>query len=336
VVIALLRGHRPRTGVRPFDPSRDLRPVASLISIAFQGQLGPDGEVALAQMQRVARWSPLFWWLYWPGWGRKGVAPGFVWVERGRIVGNISLRRALGRCGFFIGNVAVHPNWRGRGIASALIEAALEAIPRRGGRWVGLEVDSDNEVARQLYERRGFREVGRTLHMLRPAGLSWGGGSVSHPSLRRGRSRDKAELIRIVRAMVPGPQRQLLELRKEDYRPSWERAVARMLEGRSEAWWVVEKGGAVRGAVRATGERGRRPDRLELLVDPACDGCFEALLARRGLLSLRGASSRMVETILPTPTEHLLAALESVGFRRLRVLVQMQLDLGRSIQVDVR
>lgn len=332
----MLRKRRPQTGVRPFDPSRDLGPVAGLIAAAFKGQLGPDGEIALARMQRVARWSPLLGWLYWPGWDRTGSTPGFVWVEQGRIVGNISLRRALVGRGFFIGNVAVHPNWRGRGIASALIEAALEVIATQGGRWVGLEVDADNRVARRLYERRGFQEVGSTLHMLRSAGLSWSGGRVSHPSLRRGCSRDKAELIRIVRALVPGTQRQLLELREENYRPSWERALARIIEGRREAWWVVEQAGTVHGAVRVARERGRRPDRLELLVDPAYEGSCEDLLTRQGLSSLRGVSNRMIETLLPMPTEQSIAALETCGFRRLRVLIQMQLDLGCPIPLNVR
>lgn len=333
MVTTMLRGGRAQTGVRSFDPYRDSKPVAELITIAFSGRLGPDGEVALAEMRRAARWGPLLWWLYWPGWSRSGVVSGLVWVEQGRVLGNVSLRRALGWGGFFIGNVAVHPDWRGRGIASALMEAALEAISVRGGRWVGLEVRTDNQVARRFYERLGFREVGRTSYMLRPAGLPWSGNSPLHPALRRGRSYDGAALVELVHAIVPVPHRPLLELRKENYRPRWGRTLDYWLEGRREVWWVIEDGGTICGAVRALHERGRRPDRLEVLVAPSHSGRIETTLVQQGITSLRGAPKRMVEIVLPSPTEPLVAVLEATGFQELRVLVQMRLDLARRISV---
>ena len=329
----MLRAGCAQTGVRPFDPYRDLKPVTELIAVAFSDRLGPDGQVALAEMRCIARWGPLAWWLYWPGWSRARIAWGFVWVEQGCVVGNISLRRALGRGSFFIGNVAVYPDWQGRGIASTLMEAALEAVSARGGRWVGLEVRTDNQVARQFYERLGFREVGRTLHMLRPEGLPWAGNPPSHPSLRRGRSRDSAALIKLVRAAVSESQRPLLELRKEDYRPGWGRALDRWLEGRREIWSVVEENGLVCGAVRALREYGRRPNRLETLVEPEHHGHLEAMLVQQGVATLCSASKKMIETVLPSPTEPLIAALKAAGFQKLRVLVQMRLDLARRIPV---
>ena len=333
MVAATLRGNRAQTGVRPFDPYRDLKPVAELIAEAFGDRLGPDGDIALAEMRRVARWGPLLWWLYWPGVSRSGLTPGFVWVERGNVVGNVSLRRAREWGGFFIGNVAVHPNWQERGIASALMRTAIEAIIARGGRWVGLEVRSDNAVAGRLYKRLGFREIGRTLHMLRPAGLAWAGGALRHPSLRRGLSRDSAALLEMMRAIVPEPHRPLLEIRAADYQLGWGHALDRWLEGRREVWWVAEDSGVLRGAVRAVHGHGRHPDRLEVLVAPGYNGRFEAMLVQRGMISLRGAPRKIVETVLPSPTEPLVAALESASFQALRVLVQMRLNLVRSVPV---
>jgi len=334
VVTAMLRGDRVKSGVRPFDPRRDLKSVADLIAVAFEDRLAPDGDIALAEMYRVARWGPLLSWLYWPSLGRAGVAPGFVWVEQGRVVGNVSLRRALEWGGFFIGNVAVHPDWRRRGIASALMHAALEAISRRSGRWVGLEVRADNDVAGRLYSHLGFREVGRTLHMLRSAGLPWTRGAQTYPpSLRRGRSQDGVALIELVQAIVSGPHRPLLELRRSDYRPGWERTLDCWLEGRREVWWVVEQEGAFLGAVRAMRERRRRPDRLEVLVRPGGGHRLEAMLVQCGLASLLGAHKKMVESVLPNPAQSLVTALENAGFQELRVLVQMRLDLVHRIRI---
>ena len=60
-----------------------------------------------------------------------------------------------------IANLAVDPAARGRGIGSALLDAALEEARRQQASRVFLEVRSSNLRARQLYESRGFAEVGR-------------------------------------------------------------------------------------------------------------------------------------------------------------------------------
>jgi ribosomal protein S18 acetylase RimI-like enzyme len=321
----MLRKGRVQTGVRPFNPYRDLGAVAELIGVAFGDRLDPAGRATLDEMRRAARWGALLGWLY--SAGGMGSTQGFVWVEEGRIVGNVSLRRALEWNGFLVGNVAVHPDWQGRGIARALMETALDEISTQGGRWVGLEVEADNQVARRLYESEGFRQIGEVLHMLRPAGMPYAGKPSQCPALRRGRRRDSSALIDLVRAVIPMHQRPLLELRLEDYRLGWERTLDQFFEGRREAWWVIEEGGAVRAAVRVLRERGRIPDRLEILVAPEQSGRFEDVLVQWAIAGLRGAPRKAVEILLPNATDALVAALGAAAFQKLRVLVQMRLDL---------
>lgn len=60
-----------------------------------------------------------------------------------------------------IANLAVDADARDRGIGSALLDAALDEGRRQGAGQVFLEVRSSNLRARQLYESRGFTEVGR-------------------------------------------------------------------------------------------------------------------------------------------------------------------------------
>jgi [ribosomal protein S18]-alanine N-acetyltransferase len=60
-----------------------------------------------------------------------------------------------------IANLAVDPDARGQGVGSALLDAALEEARRQSASRVFLEVRSSNLRARQLYESRGFTEVGR-------------------------------------------------------------------------------------------------------------------------------------------------------------------------------
>jgi ribosomal-protein-alanine N-acetyltransferase len=58
-------------------------------------------------------------------------------------------------------SVAVAFARRGRGLARALLDLHLRRLAGLGAQAVFLEVDEDNEPARRLYRRAGFREVGR-------------------------------------------------------------------------------------------------------------------------------------------------------------------------------
>jgi ribosomal-protein-alanine N-acetyltransferase len=59
-----------------------------------------------------------------------------------------------------LGNLAVRPGRRGRGIGRILLRHVLEEAARRGAREVFLEVRESNAIARRLYEASGFRIVG--------------------------------------------------------------------------------------------------------------------------------------------------------------------------------
>lgn len=60
---------------------------------------------------------------------------------------------------FYLDSLAVMPEYRGRGVATALIEAAGERA-RECGKPLGLLVDKTNSRARRLYESLGFRQIG--------------------------------------------------------------------------------------------------------------------------------------------------------------------------------
>lgn len=61
----------------------------------------------------------------------------------------------------YVGEVAVDPAWRRRGVASVLMAAVESTARERGCHVVSLWVTLDNAGARALYEGRGFREVRR-------------------------------------------------------------------------------------------------------------------------------------------------------------------------------
>ena len=75
--------------------------------------------------------------------------------KEGRVVGYaIGLAKKWGE-GHVI-SIAVHPEWRRRGVGKRLMLQLLEKMRRMGVRWVRLEVRVSNEAAINLYRRLGF------------------------------------------------------------------------------------------------------------------------------------------------------------------------------------
>ena len=60
-----------------------------------------------------------------------------------------------------IGNIAVAPEQRRRGVGAALLGALFAESERRGAAVLRLEVRGSNLAARRLYEKNGFETVGK-------------------------------------------------------------------------------------------------------------------------------------------------------------------------------
>jgi ribosomal protein S18 acetylase RimI-like enzyme len=173
VTAAALAGSRAaESGLRRTDPRRDLSGVAQVVQTAFAGQLDSTGQRMLRDMRWLGRAGWLGWLL-----GRvflpPGAAPdGFVWLESGRVVGNLSLLAVEGEPRrWVIANVAVHPDERRRGIGRALVQAAIKLAAQRQAETIVLQVDRSNQAARDLYLSLGFRVTSTRTNWIRPRGL---------------------------------------------------------------------------------------------------------------------------------------------------------------------
>lgn len=90
-----------------------------------------------------------------------------VGAGHGTVVGYIAYRRALDEMHVVL--IAVHPAWRRRGIARALLCEAMEQARQIACSKATLEVRVSNTAAQQLYYRLGFAPVGvRPRYYTRP------------------------------------------------------------------------------------------------------------------------------------------------------------------------
>jgi [ribosomal protein S18]-alanine N-acetyltransferase len=83
----------------------------------------------------------------------------WTWVSGGHVAAYICFWRFAGEIHLL--NLAVHPSQRRKGIGRYLLSRMCETAIRNGVRDMQLEVRPSNAAARALYEKAGFREVGR-------------------------------------------------------------------------------------------------------------------------------------------------------------------------------
>ena len=81
-----------------------------------------------------------------------------VAMDSDRLVGYVGSQSVLGETDMM--NIAVHPDYRRRGIAEQLVIQLVEALKEKGNHSLMLEVRVSNEPARKLYEKLGFTQVG--------------------------------------------------------------------------------------------------------------------------------------------------------------------------------
>ena len=157
--------------MRSMSMFRDLSAVADLIELCFADSMDRDGQRYINDMRRASRDNSF---LKWASSMTETVSlplTGFVWEEDDCIIGNASVIpfRDKGRKIHLIANIAVHPDYRRRGIARALTQRAMQHGWAKKSSALWLHVRDDNPGAIQLYADLGFQEiVRRTTWMAKP------------------------------------------------------------------------------------------------------------------------------------------------------------------------
>lgn len=88
-----------------------------------------------------------------------------VALEDDRVAGYIGSQTVMEETDMM--NVAVHPDFRRRGIGELLVNALVESLRQQGSRCLTLEVRASNDPAIALYEKLGFSQIGRRKNYYR-------------------------------------------------------------------------------------------------------------------------------------------------------------------------
>jgi GNAT superfamily N-acetyltransferase len=145
------------SGARPIDISRDSGQIIALLDQAF-GPLPSGRGQRMLISPAGAHLSSVLGPRFRDYLGRA--VPGFVWEESGRIVGTMSLLAARKPGKYLVANVAVHPDYRRRGIGTRLMNASMDYIRKQGGQEILLQVERDNKAANRLYADLNFSFLG--------------------------------------------------------------------------------------------------------------------------------------------------------------------------------
>lgn len=313
-------------GLRPMDVRRDLIGVTELVGLAFKEELRNAGRNPKEELWIVRRSMPFVWLLATLSPRFRDAFLGYVWMERGRVVGNVSLTR-LDRSSrhWMIGNVAVNPEYRRRGIARRLTQRAIWHCEAHGANRVSLEVRRGNVAAQALYESMGFQQTDCHTKFELSNVPNVVPGVVIGVSLRPIRPHDYAQVRRLrISAERRGPAPMAPAPKTVSFLDWWE-YLADAVNGSAALSWVAERDGIVLGYVSVSaGPSSIR--HLRYYVHSLGRGLVESALTGAALRHLHGRRLR-VRVEVQSDYEDLVAALQSYGFEPLETLDRMTLDL---------
>jgi len=142
--------------IRPADDS-DRRAIATLLAAVAEERDGIATEPPVDVDAMTVKWR---------------LDGTIVAVAAGAVVGQVHVEAS--RFGFGELGMMVADGWRGRGVGTALVAAAIDWARERGLHKVTLGVFPHNDAAIALYRKFGFVEEGRlTNHIRRASGELW-------------------------------------------------------------------------------------------------------------------------------------------------------------------
>lgn len=312
-------------GARPFNLATDLNGVAHVLEEAFR----PDNNFPFSNVPWLREFGIALWTLnYAPGLDMS--LSGFVWIEDGQIVGNVSLSANHANSDrSYISNVAVKAEYRRQGIARAMMQTTIDQARQLGARVAFLNVRPNNLDAIKLYDDLGFKALEMRGEWTL-ASIPTLRAPTQVDGLRSLKSSDAPALSELIRAATPEnmqryrPSRNVFEL-------SWDAELAETIGdffiGQSTRRRVLERDAKLAAVMCVRGQRLFSAHRIAIQVHPDFRGRVENELVAVALDELGRFPKREIRADAESTHPELIAALEQQGFKFLNGLTLMELNI---------
>jgi ribosomal protein S18 acetylase RimI-like enzyme len=247
----------------------------------------------------------------------------FVAEVDGKIVGTtmVTVQRRVG----YISTVMVHPDFRRKGIATALMKTAINNVQKRKSAKTVLHVVSTNDSAKDLYLKLGLKKFDDTFYLTADVD--------SLPNL------DKAEAIQ-VRAFQKSDLDTVYTLIKSSRDPNWLKVYDFKKGDLKNSFWnrlfrmstmkriVAVKEGEIVGYASAsytTAKETARIANIDVFPEMTSNGIEEELI-RASVDFIKPSGAKKVLAIVPLTKGNLIKKLETLGFKKWIALEGMVLE----------
>lgn len=311
--------------MRAWDFEKDHENVIKLLDIVFEKELETKGLNVKVIFDEFKAILPLMNFMGIFSKNYKHILDGYVFEnEDGEIVASVNIGYSL----FYweVAMVATHPDYRRRGLARQLVNAAIDHAKRFGAKLCVLEVLDINEPAYKLYRSLGFVHYDSlTRQKLDYSKLS----DIPTIDFPKG-----YELRKFARNKTTNQARYELDLRvtpeetqvfhpvdkRKYFKPLLiriVRPVAKLLLKVKRFDWLIYQGESLVGDISVYPSRKEgSPHRIDLMLDPAHSQILSEPMVAHCLVTLRNNTSAEANTLVEfrTSETHQLETTGKYGF----------------------
>ena len=329
-VALMAETQNPSLPIRKVNVEKDLGKIADLIEICFGDQMDEDGHEYLRQIRRAAKDVRQIIWVRGSNEWVAMPMHGYVYLDGERIIGNVTLVpfQKSGRWVYLICNVAVHPEYRRRGIGRLMTVKGIEHIRRQKAQSSWLQVRVDNLPAIHLYETLGFQHRAvRTLWRVSP-GQPFGI-TPSELSIQPRKREDWPVQCDWLEKTYPGEVAWNLPFKSDVFRPGLWRWLVDYFRGDRVENWSAYRGEQICGSVSWKESSFHQESLWPVIVQ---EGDDEALCALLTFMRQRMRTHRSVVVNYPAGQSE--SGFLQAGFSKINTLIWMEAPIDSPATPD--
>jgi ribosomal protein S18 acetylase RimI-like enzyme len=318
-----------------FDPHirstklrQDLIPIADLIELCFAEHMDAEGRDYIRNIRAATKSYESI--LLDSSSPETSFLPfhGYIWEENGKIIGNLTLipvRRRL-KDSYFIANVAVHPDHRGKGIARMLTDRAIAHVREHRGKQIFLQVREDNQVAVHIYQSHGFEEIARRTLWNFDRGAPAAKNSPGDIRISSRRKEDWSQQRVWLNEIYPPTISWNLPFYLEKMAPTLLNWLDRFLSGETQRTWSVRNASHLLGTITLE-KRGEPYDYLWVATSPV----WENLVIQTGLPAVLRSVLNPKKLAINYPAGRAVQSFHNAGMVESNTLIWMKNSISNDL-----